>query len=183
MPQEAEKKFWRTPELVDRLITTFLDSKSTLTLVKALPLALQVIKGKSSWIKLVRRVCPYDVPAVCLNVPEREEQLAMERKVVMNLVDILKMMELEDPSPLLLDLLHVICKNFPPVDRDDVPVDVDEVVNEIPGPEFIQVSCTCDQTSHDLNQYGFLYLEEVEWEAKRSMEYSLRDYRDERCAK
>ena len=64
MPQEAEKKFWRTPELVDRLITTFLDSKSTLALVKALPLALEVIEGKSSWIKLVRRVCPYYDPGV-----------------------------------------------------------------------------------------------------------------------
>ena len=25
MPQEAEKKFWRTPELVDRLVTNFLE--------------------------------------------------------------------------------------------------------------------------------------------------------------
>ena len=59
--REAEKMFWRTPELVDRLMT-FLDSHSTLALVKALPLALDIVAGQSSWIKLVRRVCPHDEP-------------------------------------------------------------------------------------------------------------------------
>ena len=38
----------------------FLDARSTLTLVKVLPLALDIIQMKSMWIKLVKRVCPYD---------------------------------------------------------------------------------------------------------------------------
>ena len=139
-PRESEKMFWRTPELVDKLMT-FLDGQSTLALVKALPMALEIIKGKSAWIKLVRRVCPYDIDDVCDSVAEWEEELAKERKDVMNLVEILKMMELEDPSPLLLDLLHVICERYPPDDRDEVPAD-EVPYNLIPGPELIQVSCT-----------------------------------------
>ena len=160
---EAEKKFWRTPELVDRLMT-FLGGQSTLALVKALPLALDIIGGKSSWIKLVRRVCPYDTPDTpCVSVAEWEEIVAEERKDVVTLVEILKMMELEDSNSLLLDLLHVICKNFPLVDRDDVPVEARASrVNDIPGPELIQVSCSCEQASHALSPGGFLYLEEAE---------------------
>ena len=160
---EAEKKFWTTPELVDRLMT-FLDGQSTLALVEALPLALDIIGGKSSWIKLVRRVCPYDTPDTpCVSVAEWEEIVAEERKDVVTLVEILKMMELEDPSSLLLDLLHAICGNFPPVDRDDMPVEARAFrYNNITGPEVIQVSCSCEQASHALSPYGFLYLEEAE---------------------
>ena len=149
--------------MVDSLMT-FLGGQSTLALVKALPLALDIIGGKSSWIKLVRRVCPYDTPDTpCVSVAEWEEIVAEERKDVVTLVEILKMMELEDSNSLLLDLLHVICENFPLVDRDDVPVEARASrVNDIPGPELIQVSCSCEQASHALSPYGFLYLEEAE---------------------
>ena len=74
LPSEAEKKFWRTPELVDRLMP-FLDGQSTLSLVKALPLALAIVKGKSSWIKLVKRVCPNETNDA-VDVAEWEEQVA-----------------------------------------------------------------------------------------------------------
>ena len=141
---------------------TFLDGQSTLALVEALPLALDIIGGKSSWIKLVRRVFPYDTDE-CLDRAEWEEHVAKERKDVLTLVEILKMMELEDPSSLLLDLLHFICGNFPPIDRDDMPVEARAFrSNDIPGPEVIQVSCSCVQASHALSPYGFLYLEEAE---------------------
>ena len=55
----AERKFWRTADLVESLLL-FLDARSTLTLVKVLPLALDIIQMKSMWNKLVKRVCPYD---------------------------------------------------------------------------------------------------------------------------
>ena len=157
----AEKKFWRLPELVEMLIP-FLDGPSTLSLVKACPLALEIIQRKSMWIKLVRRVCPYMVYDV-LEWVEYEEEVAKDRSAVMNLVQFLKMME--NPVPRLLDLLHVICERFPPVDRDDVPLEARKSpssVNVIPGPEFIQVSCTCGDASHDVFPQGFLYLEEAE---------------------
>ena len=124
LPPENEKKFWRTPELVDRLMT-FLDGHSTLSLVKALPLAFDMIEGKSSWIKLVRRVCPYVEDGV-VSCEEWKEQVAKERKDVRSLVEILKMMK--DPSPPLLDLLHVICERFPPDDRDEVLADAHVLV-------------------------------------------------------
>ena len=146
--EDAEKKFWKTPELVERLMP-FMDGQSTLALVKALPLALQVIQRKSMWVKLVRRVCPHHTDQV-LGGDEFEESLAEDMGKVMLLVDILKMME--DPNLLLLDILHVICESFPPVDRD---VDLN-------GPEFIQMSCTCKHTSHTVCPYGFLLLERVE---------------------
>ena len=143
--------------MVDRLMT-FLDGHSTLSLVKALPLAFEMIEGKSSWIKLVRRVCPYLEDGDC-SWEEFLEEVAKERKDVRNLVEILKMME--DPSPPLLDLLHVICERYPPDDRDEVPAD-EVPYNLIPGPELIQVSCTCKQASHEVSPTGILYLEEVE---------------------
>ena len=126
----------------------FLDGQSTLALVKALPLALEVIQRKSMWTKLVRRVCPYGTDDV---LGEAEEAVANYRRKVMPLVQILKMME--DPNPLLLDLLHVICERFPPIDREGLTEDLRG---------FIQVSCSCEDTSHTVSPFGFLLLEAVE---------------------
>ena len=184
-PPEAEKKFWKTPELVDRLMP-FLDGQSTLSLVTALPLALEIVKGKASWIQLVKRVCPFETKDA-VDAAEWEKQVAKERMDVLNLVEILKMMELEDPSPLLLDLLHVICKNFPPVDRDEVPEEAREPpssVNQIPGPEFIQVTCTCEQSTHALSPYGFPYLEQAEramGTTKQKVQRVVTDILEEPC--
>ena len=149
--EDAEMKFWRTPELVERLMP-FLDGQSTLALVKALPLALEVILRKSMWIKLVSQVCPYDTDDL-LDEAEYEDAVANDRRQVMPLVEILKMVE--DPNPLLLALLHVICERFP---------SGDQYVEGLGGPELIQVSCTCSRqhTSHTVSPYGFLLLEAVE---------------------
>ena len=136
--------------MVERLMP-FLDAQSTLALVKALPLALEVIQRKFMWIKLVRRVCPFDTDD---GVAEFEETLADDRRKVMPLVEILKM--IEDPNLRLLDLLHIICERFPSVDRDDVPV----MAPSLPG--IIRVSCSCEQTSHSVSPFGFLLLEAVE---------------------
>ena len=57
--EDAEKKFWRTPDLIETLLP-FLDANSTLALVKVLPLALDIVQMKTMWIKLVERACPYD---------------------------------------------------------------------------------------------------------------------------
>ena len=73
----AERKSWRTADLVESLLL-FLDARSTLTLVKVLLLALDIIQMKSMWIKLVKRVCPYDTQDA---VSEQEflEGLAAEK--------------------------------------------------------------------------------------------------------
>ena len=78
--EDAERQFWRTPELVENLMH-FLDGQSTLALVKALPLALEVIQRRSMWTKLVRRVCPYDTD----DGESDEEVVANYRSKVMNL--------------------------------------------------------------------------------------------------
>ena len=69
----------------------FLDARSTLTLVKVLPLALDIIQMKSMWIKLVKRVCPYDTQDA---VSEQEylEGLAAEKMELILLTEILKVM-------------------------------------------------------------------------------------------
>ena len=128
--------------MVERLMP-FLDGKSALALVKALPLALEVIQKKSLWIKLVEQECPY---------PEDpyEDAFVMNSGVeeVMTLAEILKLFE--DPNPFLLDLLHIICERF----RPD---------NILRGRKLIQVSCTCKQhTSHTVDPRGFFFLEAVE---------------------
>ena len=164
--EDAERKFWRLPELVEMLLP-FLDGPSTLALVKALPLALEIIQRKSMWIKLVKRVCPFDSDDVVEWGEEFEKLVANDKRKVMPLVEILKMTE--NPKPLLLDLLHTICERFPPVDREDVPEEARGYhVNTIPGPEFFEVSCSCRgsrrrrQATHAVCPYGFLLLEEVE---------------------
>ena len=137
--------FWRTPELVDSLLP-FLDGDSTLILAKVLPLALNIILGKTSWRKLVRRICPHD--------SDFEEALVSNKKRMLVLADILKMAE--EPKPLLLDLLHVICERFPPLKRAHL------LRLEVPGPEFIEVSCGCGLVSHSVQPCGFSLLEAVE---------------------
>ena len=57
----------------------------------------------------------------------------------------------ENSKPLELDLLHMICKRFPP----------DEKVNGIVGTQLATLRCSCHQT-HSVAPLGFLLLEEVE---------------------
>ena len=104
------------------------------------------ILGKTSWRKLVRRICPHD--------SDFEEALVRNKKRMLVLADILKMAE--EPKPLLLDLLHVICERFPPLKRAHL------LRLEVPGPEFIEVSCSCELISHSVQPCGFSLLEAVE---------------------
>ena len=163
----AERKFWRTPDLVESLLL-FLDARSTLTLVKVLPLALDIVQMKSMWIKLVKRVCPYDTQDV-VSKQEYLEGLAAEKMELILLTEILKVMT-KAPNPRLLDLLDVICERFPPVPRENLAwegrskrKDGTLRANIIPGPEFIRLICTRgSHTTHDVCPYGFLLLEVVE---------------------
>ena len=146
----------------------FLDARSTLTLVKVLPLALDIIQMKSMWIKLVKRVCPYDTQDV-VSKQEYLEGLAAEKMELILLTEILKVMT-KVPNPRLLDLLDVICERFPPVPRENVAWEARSKrkdgtlrANIIPGPEFIRLICTRgSHTTHDVCPYGFLLLEVVE---------------------
>ena len=145
--------------MIETLIP-FLDGPSTLALVKASPLALQVIQRKSVWVQHVKRHCPLLINEV-VSDEVFEATLAEEKSSVMNLIGILKMME--DPNPRFFDLLHAIWKGHPPTERDDVPEEAQEdLVNNIPGPEFIQLSCQCEETFHNISPYGLVFLELAE---------------------
>ena len=133
--EDAEKKFWRTPDLVETLLP-FLDANSTLALVKVLPLALDIVQMKTMWIKLVERACPYDksesVSCFCFcqcgccgcGAKLLEKQRA--KRELMPLVEILKLMS-ENTKPRLSELLHLICRRFPSdEDSDDWPEEPDD---------------------------------------------------------
>ena len=144
---EAERKFWRTPDLLERLLAV-LDAKSVLALVKGLPPALAIIQRKPTWIKLVKRVCSNIEDPRFDSVSYSLQQVAAEhRSGLIPLVGILKRMT-SNFRPRLLDLLDVICEGNPPVLRENVS-------------ELIKVTCT-RHTCHEVSPYGFLLLETVE---------------------
>ena len=122
----------------------FLDANSTLALVKVLPLALDIVQMKTMWIKLVERTCPYDsldvsVSGLCFCLPRGccdcgakvLEKLNNDKRELMLLVEILKLMSEEYTKPRLSELLHLICRRFPPgEDSDDWPEEPDDGTDE-----------------------------------------------------
>ena len=55
----SEKMFWRTPELVNKLIH-YLDVQSVSKLAEAHHLTAQVLQeGTVTWDKLIKRNCPF----------------------------------------------------------------------------------------------------------------------------
>ena len=54
---DAERKFWKTPELIETLLL-FLDVSSARSLAQALPLALDILQSVVVWNKLVQRSIP-----------------------------------------------------------------------------------------------------------------------------
>ena len=100
---DVEQRFWRSSDLVARL-TPFLDVASTLALATVQPLVLDLLQRRFMWKNLMRRSKiglknDYGVT----NEDDKRE--------VLQLVSILKMVD--DPKPLLLDLLHHICQLHP----------------------------------------------------------------------
>ena len=114
---EAERKFWRTPELLENLLH-FLDPESTYHLAQAHDLTKTVLQGKYVWNKFIRRSCPR--PA------------GSSDDVWKALVALLKLMK--NPSSHLLDLLDVICDRFSP---DDVGGSVHMSCQRHPDGHFV----------------------------------------------
>ena len=137
---EAEMKFWRSPELIVKLLP-FLDLKSTLCLARSHDLTKNILQRGFAWNNLVRRTCPFGW---------EEDQYVLQHKidVVKDLVSILKL--LKHPKVLLLDLLDAICDRFP-ADSN--------------GLQIPEMSVGCPRhpgASHNISWSGFLLLEEVE---------------------
>ena len=116
--ESAEKTFWKTPELVDKLIP-FLDVESVARLAEAHQLTAQVLEdATSSWNTLVKRNCPYyehveEFSYWAKNYHDCVKERVSKEDSISQLTRILKKME--NPKVPLLELLHVICNRFPPV--------------------------------------------------------------------
>ena len=101
MSDEAQKKFWETPELLEQLLH-LLDPESTYRLAQAHDLTKTVLQGKFIWNKFIRRSCP---------------RPGFSDDVVNTLVALLKLMQ--NPSCQLLDLLDVVCDRFSTEENND----------------------------------------------------------------
>ena len=153
--ESAERRFWRTPELVEKLLP-LLDARSISRLAQVHQLTVELLQAASFWNDLVRRTCPYDEisPDQMDNQYEFcnlvQDTFQEQKRAIKHLIKLLKKME--DPDVFLLQLLHVICDRFPSVGVrelwDDKPV-------------LFQLSCPC-KTSHSVSHLGFMLLEEVE---------------------
>ena len=153
------EKFWNTPELLEKLLP-YLDAASTKCLAVAHDLTQETLLRDFIWIKLVRRTFPpssRDARAhVGLGTYEEnlepvEEEMLMPTEVerARVLAQILK--KAGKPKSLQLELLHVICQQFPPAAEDLCSF----------GIQLVRLRCPCDQR-HRVAPLGFLLLEEVE---------------------
>ena len=137
---EAEKRFWKTPELVERLLP-FLDPPSILTLAQAHPLTTGVIQGTYNWGRFIRRSCPYATPNLQLSLEEKIEQKVGELKPIIGVLELIG-----NPQAHLLQLLDAICERFPSEDARR---------------QCVKMTCPIHEV-HSVSALGFMLLELVE---------------------
>ena len=138
---EAEQKFWRMPELVEKLLL-LLHPLSSLRLLQTGIVEKQVLReslSSKAWNHLIRQ-CSFG------------EEGALQRTDLKNVVQILKLVELEDSSAFLLPLLDLICEKFPPPNHNEL------WMGEVRGE--VQIACPCRADPHNVSLDGFLLLEE-----------------------
>ena len=135
---EAARKFWATPELVEKLFP-FLDLESTFHLAQVHQLTRDILQGSFAWNKLIRRSRLQEGGDLRGNDGLLEEKVA----AVKLLVAILKLMV--DPKANMLDLLDTICKRA-----------------LVSSSQSVTVSCPNHQDSHEVPFEEFLLLEEIE---------------------
>ena len=145
---EAEKKFWRTPELVQSL-PPYLDPPTILALAQAHPLLHGILRGTNNWRRFIERSCPLppNVPTYYMSEEQIEEKMAELRPAV-------RIMQLMgNPRSHLLPLLDLISQRFPgfaPPRADLLPNWSDSVRLTSPGKEVL------------VSALGFMLIEYVE---------------------
>ena len=118
-------KFWLSPDLVSELLS-FLDVSSILALARVLPLAKDLLQRKFIWQGLMRKIILENYFENRLEEGDEEKDADEDEDVeeedkeerwkeanktgAVQLVAILKMVE--DPEPLLLELLDTLCRLF-----------------------------------------------------------------------
>ena len=157
---DAVAKFWRSRELVDRLIT-FLDGDSILCLATCHGLTKAISQKRVVWTKVVRRTCPDGArpwgrtPAGAFVFPMSPEAfLEANKKKLAPLVELLKMAK--NPSEMKLTLMEMISERFPNT------VDRVRKWNDEDYPQFVKVRFTPADKEHSVSAEGFLHLDRVE---------------------
>ena len=179
MKNEAEKKFWRSPELVEELIS-FLDTGSILALAKCHQLTLDLLNSSDSvWNKLCSRTVPESIrinlghtrlPHVMSDGEVMTTVLVRERAEMTNLIAILKMLEDPIPKTRLLAIHDLICQRFAPyedqhrgglIGGDDEDGEDDVNIWEAYPAQLVQV---VDSRNHpcSVSLLGFWILQEIE---------------------
>ena len=149
---EAERKFWKTPELLETLFS-WIDLESTLNLARVMDKEdLQSGITSKVWNKLIRNNCPVDKRGRLFgSFPQDRDSyqdLQEAQEAVKNLATILKLMG--QPKDLLLDLLDLICERLPPL------------VGCALATSQLQIVCPRHPEPHKVSPAGFLLLEQVE---------------------
>ena len=150
---DAVLKFWNLPELIERLFS-FLNPRSTLRLLQSHVMDKQTLQksfSSKAWTQLIRRG-QHD------GLPDEED--------VKDLVQILTLLQLEEPNTYLLPLLDLICESSPDVSS--------------PDQQQIVISCPCCSEPHIISTDAFLLLEEVEG-ALRTAEQSIKSVKKVGC--
>ena len=150
----AEKKFWRTPELVESLLP-FFDLESTKQMAAIHPLTLKLLGNAHIFKKLIKRTFHEEDKHRLEELPvdETDSVLVSEMSKAAGLADILSLIgggggQVAD---LEKDLLHTLCKKFPSTE------DCKE--------NSVLLSCSCLQI-HPVSLQGFVLIETVEAKLK-----------------
>jgi len=169
----AEKKFWATPELVDKLLRR-LDLDSTKKLAESHKLTRQILGRPFHWSKLIKHTFQEgdSINVSQWSLPKEDDlHLASMRPRVKLLSQILNMIE-EPEAQLELDLLHTICDSYlteniskdsdwPPPDNLGVGYFWERTFHQEQRRNYVSVSCPCQQV-HEVSPWGFVLLNDVE---------------------
>ena len=148
----AEKKFWRSPELIEALLP-FIDPPSTRCLAQVHPLSLDILQSAFVWNKLITRSIPDKK-----NTDITEESLYELVPKVTSLARILHMMEDKKSPQLELSLIHTVCTRFPAYHINAHRALWTPLGNRL---QCVTLSCSCHK-SHSVSPLGFVLLEMVE---------------------
>ena len=170
--REAERLFWMTPELVENLLS-FLDPASILALAKTHPLTREVLQSGINWTRFLERSCPKQ----SFTLRPRFQQLLPPEKpwwthqhLIVSLMEHYAREALEPvieillligkPESHLLQLLDLICENFPSYSTGHLDM-VTEFQDVLELGNHVKVACSCKEV-HDVSPFGLELLEKVE---------------------
>lgn len=147
---EAGKRFWQTPELVDKLLL-MLDAKSMLSLAEVQPLALKILQaGSQPWNKLIREALDNPFIPYVHGWQFFDQQRTLVKRIASTVLA-----KMESPQPLLRQLLDLICVKY------NAERPVERSMFHTREPLRVQVSCPL-HVSHTVTGYGFILLEDCE---------------------